>query len=197
MPLEDWTPSGPVESVRVESVITSLTGRIDLVLALGKEDGQAALQVIDLKTRGCGPSFNHEDPGSGHPLQHETGPAVDAAEAALLEEHRMQLALYTLALQSQERLKGSRARQVLPPAILSAASGRLIHRSDDDALKDRTDLLTLLESMSRLSLQGAEGVDVSRLSGERASVCSHCPHYSGLIRTCAPEGEELGHIPVE
>ena len=46
-----------------------MTGRIDLVLALAKDNGEVAYLVIDLKTRGCGASFNPLDREKGHPLQ--------------------------------------------------------------------------------------------------------------------------------
>ena len=107
----------------------------------------------------------------------------------------MQLALYTLALSQQERARENTphgARQVLPPAILSATTGRLIVMTEDEIAKALEDLDILLKGLAELALRGEDEDPPPRLSGDASHVCAKCPFSMGDIRLCAPEGEPLG-----
>ena len=94
----------------VDHVNMDFSGRADLVLALVNEDGRGALQVVDLKTRGCLGSFNESTTAGGHPLQSVPSTEMNVVpqsdeEAHILHEHRLQLALYSLALEAIESRK--------------------------------------------------------------------------------------------
>ncbi len=195
LPLTSWTPSGSKAIADIETVIASMTGRIDLVLALGKDDGSSAYLVVDLKTRGCGGGFNTSDPESGDSLQivSENG-NMSAAEVELLEEHQMQLALYALALESQEAAKPENQRRlILPPALYVAANGRLISE-EGSITTQREKLVRLLSTLSTMKVSEVPDELVERLSGSAAIACRSCPHYRGRVRLCGPKGEPLGKI---
>ena len=193
--LSSWTPSGAKMIADIDTVIASMTGRIDLVLALGKDDGSSAYLVVDLKTRGCGGKFNVSNPESGVPLQvvSETG-EMSAAEQELLNEHQMQLALYALALESQELAKPEEQRRtILPPALYVAANGRLVSE-EDSITTHRENLLELLSTLSMMKVSEVSENLVERLSGSAADACRSCPHYRGRVRLCGPKGEVLGKV---
>ena len=119
----------------IEQVNMDFSGRADLVLALVNGDGQGALQVVDLKTRGCLGSFNESDISGGHSLQSVASTEMSVVpqsddEAHILHEHRLQLALYSLALEAIESRKPTHLqRQILPPALLLGANGRMVQLS--------------------------------------------------------------------
>ena len=126
------------------------------------------------------------------------GDSRHPAEEDLLKQYRMQLALYTLALSHQERAREntpSGARRVLPPAILSATTGRLIVMTEDEITTAIEDLDILLKELAKLALCGEDAEAPPRLSGAASHVCSKCPFSMGDIRLCAPEGEPLGLQP--
>jgi hypothetical protein len=193
--LSSWTPSGSKTIADIETVIASMTGRIDLVLALGKDDGSSAYLVVDLKTRGCGGKFNVTDPDSGDPLQTVSGTEkMSVAEQELLQEHRMQLALYALALESQELAKPEEQRRtILPPALYVAANGRLVSEEGSIAL-EREKLIELLSILSLMKVTEISEDIVERLSGSAAEACRSCPHYRGRVRLCGPKGQVLGKV---
>ncbi|HIF16857.1 MAG TPA: hypothetical protein EYQ85_06360 [Candidatus Poseidoniales archaeon] len=195
--LHTWTPHGPIPKAMLDAVITSLTGRIDLVLALGKEDGTGAYLVVDLKTRGCGNRFDPLNPEKGSPLQRipNMGQEMTTPEEHLLSEHRMQLALYSLALESIEYSKlESERRQILPPALQVSANGRLIAGDEKSMKEDRHELMRLLTKMAEMKVLEVGEEAAPRLSGKEAEECNNCPHYQSQIRTCGPAGEQLGFI---
>ena len=188
--------TGPLSVV--DQVNMDFSGRADLVLALVDESGQGALQVVDLKTRGCLNSFNEEEPSSGHPLQHvpcsETSmvPQSDE-EASILHEHRLQLALYSLALEAIEDRKPEHERRVvLPPALLLGANGRMVQLSAGAFEKARKDLLAHLEWRATVHLNPDMAPPPQR-EGELGS-CQQCPYYRGDFRRCAPKGQPVGFV---
>tara|TARA_B100000927_G_C16362361_1_gene428030 strand:+ start:17 stop:769 length:753 start_codon:yes stop_codon:yes gene_type:complete len=188
--------TGPLSVV--DQVNMDFSGRADLVLALVDESGQGALQVVDLKTRGCLNSFNEEEPSNGHPLQHvpcsETSmvPQSDE-EASILHEHRLQLALYSLALEAIEDRKPEHERRVvLPPALLLGANGRMVQLSAGAFEKARKDLLAHLEWRATVHLNPDMAPPPQR-EGELGS-CQQCPYYRGDFRRCAPKGQPVGFV---
>ena len=186
LPLNVWTPYGEIPIAEIDSIVTSLTGRIDLVLALAKDTGESAYLVVDLKTRGCGVSFNAENSMQGHPIQQVSdSEEMNENERELLAEHRMQLALYCLALENQGESNDS-GRILLPPAIYVAANGRMI--SEDEAMmpRSRTQLDELLSTLSKMRVLGPTSQQIEPLSGSAADACKSCPHHRGKVKLCGP-----------
>lgn len=182
----------------VEHVNMDFSGRADLVLALVDEHGQGALKVVDLKTRGCLGAFNAEDPSKGHSLQRvgpeETNPVPQSDdEAAILHEHRLQLTLYSMALEAIEARKpASERRRILPPALLLGANGRMVELSEGAFEQAKTDLLAHLDWRASVHLD-AHHEEPGRLSSGSLT-CQQCAFYRGDLRRCAPEGEPLGFV---
>ena len=186
LPLNIWTPFGDMPVAEIESVVTSMTGRIDLVLALANDNGEVAYLVIDLKTRGCGASFNPLDREKGHPLQMVAGSgSLIHQEQELLTEHRMQLALYCLALEYQQA-SSSAVRRLLPPAIYVAANGRLVDEGEELMPQSQSQLEELLSTLSRMRVLGPTDEQIEPLSSKDAAICNACPHHRGSIKLCGP-----------
>ena len=181
---------------QMDGVNMEFNGRADLVLALVNEDGQGALQVVDLKTKGCLEKFNEADPAKGHPLQQQppTNLSVKPAtpqEQALLDEHRLQLTLYAMALEAIEQRKPDHLqRVVLPPSLLLGANGRVIQLTGDEYKQAKTALRNHLKWRSAVHLN-PHLEEPARLP-EGSTTCGLCPFYRGDIRRCGPVGEPLG-----
>ena len=117
------------------------------------EDGKGAIRAVDLKTTGAA----HLYAGWPHPLLEAEGENRHSAEQEMLDEYRMQLALYTLALTHQEEARKRLDiphRLVLPPAILCATTGRMIVMTESEQQTALVDLESLLETLAMLSLAG-------------------------------------------
>ncbi|MEK9696372.1 MAG: PD-(D/E)XK nuclease family protein, partial [Candidatus Poseidoniales archaeon] len=125
------TPFGDQLDAVVDEASMIFEGRIDLVIALRDKKNNGYLQVVDLKTKGCLDDFSIDminpqplqviDEDSMHPMP------TTLAEAELLQSYRLQLTLYSMALESIESRKPNHMRRrILPPAILVGASGRMI-----------------------------------------------------------------------
>ena len=189
-----WTPNGTQILASINRFVFSSNGIADLVLCTKLEDGSGAIRAIDLKTTAAA----HLYAGWSHPLLEADGDYRHPAEEDLLKQYRMQLALYTLALSHQECAREntpSGARRVLPPAILSATTGRLIVMTEDEIAMAIEDLDILLKGLAKLALCGEDEAAPPRLSGDASHVCAKCPFSMGDIRLCAPEGEPLGLQP--
>ena len=173
-------------------------GRADLVLALMDDDGQGALQVVDLKTRGCLGAFNRDEPAKGHPLQAVPPSEIDPVpqsdeEANILYEHRLQLALYSMALEAIEAKKpAAEQRRILPPALLLGANGRMVQLSQGAFEQAKEDLRAHLNWRASVHLNPHMEEPPRLPSG--AETCRQCPFYRGDLRRCGPEGEPLGFI---
>ena len=153
----NFSVTGPHASSQVAYVDVVFDGRADLVLALRDEDGHGFLQVVDLKTKGCRDDFNPENPEDGSYLQSYTGNLLDPmpstdAEASILEQHKLQLALYSLALESMEAQKPeSQRRTVLPPSLLIGASGRIIQMTSEEYHESKIKFSQHVAWMAQLS----------------------------------------------
>ena len=148
---EMWTPHGPRTLADIEQFIFSSSGIADLVLCTRLEDGSGAIRAVDLKTTGAA----HLHAGWAHPLLEAEGPLRHDSETELLNEYRMQLALYTMALIRQEEARekaGVQHRIVLPPAILSATTGRMILMTKEEMFAALSDLESLLHQLAKLAL---------------------------------------------
>lgn len=189
--------SGPQPVAEVEQVTISFDGRADLVLALRDKSNKGYLQVVDLKTTGCRSEFNESDVSKGHLLQRLEGDpltpfATTDAEKKILDKYRLQLTLYSLALEAMESAKPvSERREILAPALLIGASGRMVRLTDDDYQIARKELEGHLDWMARLSDQSDEP---DRMKKEDESKCKQCPYHNGKIRLCGPVGTKTGHV---
>ena len=178
-----WSPRGVIPLVKIEEVHTIFDGRADLVLALRDNAGQGWLQVVDAKTKGCLTGYNRESPEDGHPLQVVSGTdspyAESESEKEILDAHRFQLTLYCLALEENESKKPvSQQRKILPPAILVAASGRMIRMRDEEYKKTQSELKGLIDWMGYISAVG-DGYQPPQCSNPE--VCKACIFFSGNI----------------
>ncbi len=147
-----WTPHGPHSVTRVEQFVFSVSGITDLVLCTKMEDGKGAIRAIDLKTTGAA----HLYAGWAHPLLEAEGEQRHPSEQAMLEDYRMQLALYTLTLIRQEEARKERSiphREVLPPAILCTTTGRMIVMTEEEMNTALADLESLLKTLGKLALE--------------------------------------------
>ena len=126
-------------------------------------------------------------------MDEESPWATTSAEQKIVAEHRLQLALYSLALEIGESLKPeSQRRLILPPAIQVSASGRMIRMTDDDFEQAKQDLDSLIKWSGEIAASG-EGVQPpERLPLAELSTCESCPFYAGSIKLCGPIGEKLG-----
>jgi superfamily I DNA/RNA helicase len=186
-----WSPNGAQLLASIAAFEISFNGIADLVLCTRLESGEGAIRAIDLKTTGAA----HLHANWAHPLLEAEGEDRHPSEVELLQDYRMQLALYTLALQRQEQAReadGRDSRTVLPPAILSTATGRLIAMTPEEMTAALQDLENLFVTLAELALRDEEAEAPPRLAGAAASACDHCPFAMGDIRLCAPEGEPLG-----
>jgi len=192
-----WTPRGEEITSLIEKISVIFNGRADLVLALRDESGQGWLQVVDAKTKHCLSGFNPSNPLEGNDLQTVTDKdspyATTPAEEEIIAEHRLQLALYSLALEIGEKSRPeSERRNILAPAIQVSASGRMIRMRDDDFKQARIDLLSLVEWSGEIAAAGEGAQPPSRLPMAQESTCKTCPFYRGTIKLCGPIGEQLG-----
>jgi hypothetical protein len=174
------------------------SGRADLVLALVNEDGHGALQVVDLKTRGCLGAFKESTTAGGHPLQSVPSTEMNVVpqsdeEAHILHEHRLQLALYSLALEAIELRKPThQQRQILPPALLLGANGRMIQLSEGAFKQAKDDLEAHLAWRASVHLNPDLEAPPQRISDP--GTCQSCPYFMGDLRRCAPLGEPVGFL---
>tara|TARA_B110000902_G_scaffold70538_1_gene83600 strand:+ start:7559 stop:12511 length:4953 start_codon:yes stop_codon:yes gene_type:complete len=191
---------GPRPQALVDHVDVVFDGRADLVLALRDAKGNGCLQVVDLKTKGCREQFNPDDSNSGSQLQKFKGDLLSPfpasyAERSLLDEHRLQLTLYSLALEVIEQQKPEHERRrVLPPSLLIGASGRMVQLSEEEFAEAKINLSEHLTWMAQLSATPDALEEPARLPEESAGVCKQCPFSRGEIRLCGPKGVELGPL---
>jgi hypothetical protein len=191
--------SGPQPVAEVEQVTISFDGRADLVLALRDTSNKGYLQVVDLKTTGCRSEFD-EDASKGHKLQRLKGDplspfATTDAEKKILEKYRLQLTLYSLALEAMESAKPeSERREILAPALLIGASGRMVRLTDADYQKEREKLEGHLDWMAQLSVTNSESDEPDKLEVGDIKICKQCPYHNGKIRLCGPVGTDTGHV---
>lgn len=178
----------------VDAITAYFDGRIDLVIALTDKSGSGYLQVVDLKTKGCLNGFNFESPENGTKLQRHGNQfslhAETYSEKDLVNDYRLQLALYSVILENSEAQKSAEQRRIiLPPAILVGASGKMIRLTDEDYAKAKHELKELLEFMGILSANPNVVEEPSR--AEDDYVCKKCPFYSGEIKLCGPQSFNL------
>ena len=134
-----WTPSGDVCVAELGKIEVRFEGRADLVLALKDEQGRKWLQVVDAKTTGC--------------LSDQEHIVLNQQQRAdIITEHRLQLALYSHALEIGEMQKPEdKRRGVLPPAILWAATGEMVEMSQIEYELASSELIVRIEELAKES----------------------------------------------
>ena len=167
-----------------------MSGVIDLVICSRDDEGNSAIRPIDLKTEGAESIFDLENNELLVTIDKlEQGP-MSQAEIQILKEHRLQLALYHLALKQSEKDKedaGIPHRLVLPPAILVGVTGRMIEYPPEMLEQALFELESLLARSATISLSSHSPISkFPRLSGESALVCNKCPFSSGVKPICGP-----------
>jgi len=199
LPVEHRNTAAFTSPLHVTSVTMDFSGRADLVLALTDGSGPGYLRVVDLKTTGCLGAFNPSTPAAGHPLQACGPETVDLspqneAEADLLMKHRLQLTLYSLALEAMERNKPkAQRRTVLPPAVLVGANGRTVALDEAQFERAKADLEAHLVWRAHVHLNAT--TEAPHRLPMAAEACESCPYHRGHVRRCGPEGEPLGVGP--
>lgn len=191
-----FTVDGLTKLAKVEGIELSFDGRADLVLAFRDEEGQGYLQVSDLKTTGCRGDFNPFDPNQGSPLQVVKGDLLDIypqtdAEIEILHEHRLQLTLYSMALEAVELDKpADERRKILPPSILIGASGRNVELTEEQYEQSKKDLQNHFNWIAELAAEPKLVKEPERLEGENNTTCMKCPFYRGDIKLCGPKSND-------
>ena len=190
-----FTVDGLSKLAKVEGIEISFDGRADLVLAFRDKDGQGYLQVSDLKTTGCRGDFNPFNPAEGSPLQVVKGNLLDIypqteAEIQILHEHRLQLTLYSMALEAIESDKPvDERRKILPPSILIGASGRNVELTERQYEDSKKDLQNHLNWIAELAAEPESVMEPEKLEGAQNPICMKCPFYKGDIKLCGPKHE--------
>ena len=173
-----WTPDGEEVLISFDSTRVELSGIIDLVLCTKSDDGAPAIRAIDLKTTDASSLLGDWESGLLDSLGDDSiGPSCQAEES-LLHKHRLQMALYHLALEESESDKereGLLRRKVLPPAILVGVSGRLVEYPPETLDKAKKDLEKTLALTARMSLASEFPLsDIEKGYEDRISKCRTC-----------------------
>lgn len=192
-----WSVTGAQVTALVNEVRFLVTGIADLVLATHTESGGAALRAVDLKTTEAAGLMQDGEPAADSLLAIPSDEnEYSIAEQHILSEYRMQLAIYTLVLSRQEearRTAGLPHREVLPPGILIAATGRLVTMTPEQISQALDDLDSLLARIAQVSVESRTDVEqFPRKTDPDDPACKHCPYFLGHIRICGPEGTPLG-----
>ena len=111
----------------------------------------------------------------------------------MFQNHRLQLTLYSLVFRRQEERKpAEKRREVRPPALLIASTGRFVQMPEKMYEEAEKELLSLFDWMANLAAD-PNGVDEpKRLPIEAIDTCKKCPFFNGDVRMCAPQGLGLG-----
>ena len=188
-----WSTDGPEPLARVDKAITEMSGIIDLVLCTATSSGESTIRAVDLKTEDAGQVDSDSSEGLLKALGSDVaGPACEA-EIEILSKHRMQLALYYLALQSIQEARevaGLSCRTVLPPAILVGVTGRMVEYPMEMLEQALQELEELLARSARMALDSdAPLSDFARLTADSAHICESCPFHRGALPICGPAEE--------
>ena len=176
----------------IDSVNILFEGQADLALA-GIDGEHPWMQVVDLKTSGA-----REEVLQNHALYEKLESPLSFepqnwSEHQMLRDHRLQLTLYSLVFRRQEERKPSdQRREIRPPALLIASTGRLVEMPEKMYEEAEKELLNLLDWMANLAADPIGVEEPKRLPVESIDTCKKCPFFKGDVRMCAPQGMQLG-----
>jgi len=182
-----FSTQGLKKLAEVTSVEISFDGRADLVLAFRDASKRGFLQVVDLKTTGCRGDFNPDNPNDGSSLQITQGDPLSrfprtTAEKDILEKHKFQLTLYSLALEAIESDKPEQERrEILPPAILIAASGRCVELTNEEFTIAKRNLLSHLDWIAKLSAEPSTVEEPESCSSIDGKQCFSCEAIDSIF----------------
>ena len=173
-----WSPDGYQELISIQSTIIELSGVIDLVVCTSGDEEAPTIRAIDLKTTDANSTDKTSHSGLLEALDDSSiGPCCDA-ETSILQKHRLQMALYHLALEESESdraREGLLKREVLPPAILVGLTGRLVEYPLGILERAKEDLFETLARTARMSLASEFPLsDVEETHEESISKCQVC-----------------------
>ena len=173
-----WSPDGEDVLISIDSTRVELSGVIDLVLCTKSDEGAPTIRAIDLKTTDANSIFRPSESGLLESLGDDSvGPSCEA-ETSLLHKHRLQMALYHLALEESEsdrEREGLPIREVLPPAILVGLTGRLVEYPLETLEKAKEDLEKTLALTARISLASEYPLsEIEDAYEDRISKCKIC-----------------------
>ena len=185
-----WSPDGPESLSIMDTANIEMSGVIDLVICTRTLQGESTIRPIDLKTEGADMVLDDSEKGLFASMGEISTEPICEAEEQILSKHRLQLALYHLALTLSEKDKMDSDiphREVLPPAILVGVTGRLVEYPRDMIEQSISDLHLLLARTARISLSSQQSTSqFPRLSGTAASTCTKCPFHKGVNPICGP-----------
>ena len=173
-----WTPDGDEVLISFDSTRIELSGIIDLVLCATSDEEAPTIRAIDLKTTDASSLLGDWESGLLESLGDDSiGPSCQAEES-LLHKHRLQMAIYHIALEESEsdrEREGLLRRKVLPPAILVGVSGRLVEYPLEDLDKAKQDLEKTLALTARMSLASEFPLsEIEQDYEDRISKCVTC-----------------------
>lgn len=176
----------------IETVNILFEGQTDMALA-GMDGEQPWLQIVDLKTSGAREEQLENQPlyaSIEEPFSFE--PQNDA-EFEMLRSHRLQLTLYSLVFRRQEEQKPvENRREIRPPALLIASTGRFVQMPRTMYDEAEKELLSLFDWMAHLVADPNGTEEPKRLPMEFIDTCKKCPFFKGDVRLCGPQGMDLG-----
>ncbi len=183
-----FSVNGPKKLAEIRNVEISFDGRADLVLAFRDSKQQGYLQVVDLKTTGCRSDFNPDNPSLGSELQVYGGDLFDKypqtdAERDILDKHKLQLVLYSLALEAIESdKKEDERRKILPPAILIGASGRCVELTEKEFENLKLELLSHLQWVATLCSEPTLVEEPRRCLAINGKACYKCEAIDNIFQ---------------
>ena len=178
------------EIANIESTNIDISGVIDIVLCFRSEDGISSIRSVDLKTEGAESLISEVKHGLLESMgSNDARPNCDA-EVKMLRKHRLQMALYHLALlRTEEERKrfGMPHREVLPPAILVGLTGRIVEYPKELLEQAKEDLFKTLERTAIMTLSSEFSLsDLEDLTHQPISVCRNCKNFCETPITKSP-----------
>ena len=179
-----WSPEGEEELISIDSTTIELSGVIDLVVCTTSVDDKSTIRAIDLKTTDANSLNSSPQSDLLEALGDDSiGPCCHA-EKSLLNKHRLQMALYHLALEGLESdrgIEGLLERETLPPAILVGLTGRLVEYPLEVLERAKEELFETLALTARMSLASEFPLSVvEEQYGARISKCQVCTLSEGI-----------------
>ena len=185
-----WTPEGGEEIAKIESTEIDISGVIDLVLCFRSEDGISSIRSVDLKTEGAESLISEVNHGLLESMGSDDDRPNCDAEVNMLRKHRLQMALYHMALLRTEEEKkriGMPHREVLPPAILVGLTGRIVEYPEKLLEQAKEDLFKTLERTAMMALPSEFSLsDLEDLTHQPITVCRNCENFCETPITKSP-----------
>ncbi len=184
-----WTPQGHEPLSLLKDASVQMDGFIDIVLCTVNSEGPN-IRPIDLKTEEASKLLSDENSGLLKSLGDDSYEPRCDAEFAMLEHHRMQLALYYRAL---KRIEDNRLnpRKVLRPAIWVGVTGRLVEYPEKLFQRAQNELDEILIQVATMALDSNDNLsNHPPLPEDSSEPCHSCPFARGSLPICGPLKQE-------